>query len=442
MQFNSIEFIFCFLPLFMAAYLILPAKVRSAVLLIGSLAFYALASNGNYWWVALLCGCTLLCYFAGITLEKSCKKTLLIMYLTALALILAFFKLYGAGKLLSAGLSFYLFQLAAYLIDVYCGKLQPLREIVTFSSQIVMFPKLLSGPLMAPGNLHADESRKPSAQGIHDGIQLLILGLGLKVILANRLGGLWAQPAIVGYEVISTPAAWLALIAYAMQLYFDFYGYSLMAMGLGKMIGYELPKNFDDPYAAKTVSQFYRRWHMTLGLWFREYVYIPLGGNRNGTLKTILNLAVVWLFTGIWHGVGGNFLLWAAFLLFLIVNERLWLGKWLEKSKVICHLYLVFVILLSWVPFAIGDWNQMLTFLSRLFGIGAAPANPADYLTWGKGCFGLLAMGVLLATPFPGKLWSKIRHTLAADVLLVVLFWIVIYFISTAAQDPFLYFAF
>lgn len=440
MQFNSIEFIFYFLPLFLAVYYIFPVKIRSAVLLTGSLAFYALASNGNYWWVAVFAACTLLCYGAGLTLQGSRKKALLIVYLSALALLLAFLKVYAGGRFLPAGMSFYLFQLAAYLIDVYREKLQPRRNLVDFGSRIAMFPKLLSGPLMAPAQLHADQEKRADPQNIHDGIQLLILGLALKVILANRLGGLWAQPAIAGYEIISTPAAWLTLTAYTMQLYFDFYGYSLMAIGLGKMLGFDLPKNFDHPYASKTVSEFYRRWHMTLGLWFREYVYIPLGGNRGGTLKTILNLAVVWLFTGLWHGVGGNYLLWAMFLFFMIVLERLFLGKWLQKSHVLCHIYLVFVILLSWLPFAVGDWQQMITFLGRLFGIGAAPLNPKDYLLWGEPYFGMMAAGVLLATPLPEKLWKKIRHTFITDILLVVLFWICIYFISTAAQDPFMYF--
>ena len=149
---------------------------------------------------------------------------------------------------------------------------------------------------------------------------------------------------------------------------------------------------------------------------------------------------MVWLFTGIWHGVGGNYLVWAGFLFLLIVNERLWLGKWLKKSHVLSHVYLVFVILLSWLPFAVGDWNQMVIFLGRLFGIGAAPVNPQDYLLWGQDYFGLLAAGVILATPLPEKLWNKVHHTILADILLVALFWVAVYYISTAAQDPFLYF--
>lgn len=440
MQFNSIEFIFYFLPLFLAAYYILPQTYADPVILLGSFLFYAFASGGNYWWIAVFAACTLFSYFAACSLEKEGRKKLLWLYLSILALVLAFFKLYAGGRYLPAGMSFYLFQMAAYLIDVSRRNLEHQRNFVAFSSRMAMFPKLLSGPLMAPKDIHGQEAGKVNQQKIHDGLQLLILGLGLKVILANRLGGLWAQPATVGYENISTAAAWMALTAYTMQLYFDFFGYSLMAMGLGKMIGFELPRNFDNPYASKTVSEFYRRWHISLGAWFRDYVYIPLGGSRTGTWRTILNLAIVWLFTGLWHGVGGNYLLWAGFLCLLIVNERLWLGKYLKNSKVLCHVYLVTAILLSWVPFAVGDWSQMVTFVLRLFGAGGTAINSRDFMLWGQDYFLLLGLGAVLATPFPERIWNKIRHTVVADVFLVALFWVVIYFISTAAQDPFLYF--
>ena len=440
MQFNSIEFIFCFLPLFLAVYFIFPARIRSIPLLIGSFAYYAFACRGNYWWVAVLAVCIAVCFAAGLALEKHHKKFLLALCLIALAALLAFFKLCDGGRFLPAGMSFYLFQLAAYLIDVYRGRVAPQRDVLHFGSRIAMFPKLLSGPLAKPAALHRENIQTPDAGTIREGIHLLIIGLGLKVILANRFGGLWAQAAVAGYENISTPAAWLMLTGYTMQLYFDFYGYSLMATGIGKILGFDLPKNFDNPYASKTVSEFYRRWHMTLGLWFREYVYIPLGGNRGGALRTALNLAVVWLFTGIWHGTGGNYLLWAAILFLLVVNERLWLGNLLNRSHILCHVYLVFVILLSWVPFAVGDRNQMILFACRLFGCGPLAADPKDYLQIVSDYAPLLAAGVVLATPLPEKLWKRIRHTTVADVLLVALLWIAVYFISTAAQDPFLYF--
>ena len=437
MQFNSIAFIFHFLPLLLAAYYIFPSGLRNAVLLCGSLVFYFFA--GGIQPVLMLLGCTVLCYVAALTLDGKRAKMRLAIYLLLLILILGFYKRFDGGGHLPAGMSFYMFQLAAYLIDVYREKVRPQGNLITFASRIVMFPKLLSGPLVQPSALH-DAQPEPTVFRFREGVHLLILGLGLKVILANRIGGLWAQAGVTGFDVLSTPAAWLALTAFSMQLYFDFYGYSLMAMGLGKMLGFDLPRNFDDPYAAKTVSAFYRRWHMTLGLWFREYVYIPLGGNRRGACRTILNLAFVWGLTGIWHGTGGNYLLWAGFLFLMIVNERLWLGKWLEKSHILSRVYLIGVILLSWVPFAVDDFVQMITFLRCLFGCGAKPANPQDWLQWAENFAGLLIVGIIFATPLPKKLWEKLKNSILADILLVVLFWVSIYFISTAAQDPFLYF--
>ncbi len=213
-----------------------------------------------------------------------------------------------------------------------------------------------------------------------------------------------------------------------------------MAVGLGRMLGYDLPKNFDEPYSSRTVSEFYRRWHITLGAWFREYLYFPLGGSRNGAVRTVLNLAVVWAFTGLWHGTGGNYLLWAGFLLACILLERFCLGKLLNRSRVLSHVYLVFVILLSWVPFAVGDWADMVAFLGRLFGFSGAASNPLDYLTMGSRYFSLLAMGLVLATPWPRKLWHKIRSYAISDIFLLILFWIAVFYLSTAAQDPFLYF--
>jgi alginate O-acetyltransferase complex protein AlgI len=179
---------------------------------------------------------------------------------------------------------------------------------------------------------------------------------------------------------------------------------------------------------------------VTLGAWFREYLYIPLGGNRKGSLRTILNLAVVWLFTGLWHGVGGNYLLWAGFLFLLIVNERLWLGKLLGKCRILSHVYVVFMVLMSWLPFAVGNWQALLAFLGRLFCFSGAPINPSDYIVWGSSYAGLLIVGAVFMTPLPEKLWRKIRGHWISDIVLFVLFWVVVYYISTAAQDPFMYF--
>jgi alginate O-acetyltransferase complex protein AlgI len=279
-----------------------------------------------------------------------------------------------------------------------------------------------------------------SLVNFHTGLQELILGLALKVLLANRIGSLWAQAAVVGYESISTPFAWMALVAFAMQLYFDFWGYSLMAVGLGHMLGFRLPENFRDPYASKSVGEFWRRWHASLGAWFRVNIYFPMGGSRKGNVRTVFNLLVVWLFTGVWHGIGGNYLVWALFLVILIINERFWLGKLLKKSNVWCHIYTVLAILLSWVPFAIGDWNDMLMFCGRLFAVAGETLNPSDFIIWGKEYVALLIGGVICATPLPRYLWNKVKVHPITDIFLFALFWIAVYFVITSAQDPFMYF--
>ena len=441
MQFNSLAFIFSFFPIFLMVYYCVRQELRRPVMILGSLVFYALSSGGNYWWVALLALVGVASYFAGFTLVKPGKTVFLVVYLCALTAILTFFKLFSSGRYLPAGMSFYLFQLAAYLIDVYRGKLFPEQKFLSFSEQVVMFPKLLSGPLMDPRTLQL-QSRycKPSFALVYEGIQQFIVGLALKVLIANRLSGLWGQAAVVGYESISTPFAWMSLVAYAMQLYFDFWGYSLMAMGIGQMLGFKLPENFRDPYASRSVGEFWRRWHASLGAWFRVNIYFPMGGSRKGNLRTVFNLLVVWAFTGIWHGIGGNYLLWAAFLVFLIINERFWLGKLLKKTYVLCHVYTVLAILLSWLPFAIGDWDQMVMYAGRLFGTAGQTLNPNDYVIWGQEYLKLLIAGVICATPLPRMIWNKIKNSFVTDILLFALFWVVVYFIVTSAQDPFMYF--
>ena len=441
MQFNSIGFLFVFFPLFLTLWFVLREELRRPVVILGSLAFCALASNGNYWWVGILVLITLGSYLVQAMPGEHSRRRGTVLFLLLMAAVLVFFKVFAGGTLLPAGMSFYMFQIAACLIDVCRGKIPAEKSFFAYMEQIVLFPKLLSGPLMAPEDLRIQQAgAERSFLNIYEGLRIFILGLAIKVILANRLGGLWSQPRVMGYAYISTPAAWMAIVGYTMQLYLDFYGYSLMAIGIGKMLGWDLPANFRDPYASKTVSEFYRRWHITLGAWFREYIYIPLGGNRKGLLRTCLNIAVVWLFTGLWHGIGGNYLLWAGFICLLILNERLWLGKLLNKSRVLCHVYLVFVIILSWIPFAVGEWDQMVLFLCRLFGRGGSAANPRDYVEWLEMYTGLLLTGGFVMTPLAGKLWNRLWDTVLADLLVFVLFWVSVYFIATAAQDPFLYF--
>ena len=440
MQFNSILFLFCFLPLFLAVYYLFPRDWRSGLLVLGSLVFYFFAGTNKLLVMGLLVGTTVFTFLVGRSLWRK-RKGLLAFSLTVLLALLTFLKLYEGGKYLPAGLSFYLFQQAAYLIDTYRRNLKPEQSLIRYSCQIMMFPKVLMGPLMDPADLRRQVRQQDySFENFHRGLQEIILGLGLKVLIADRVGGLWAQAGTIGYESISTPFAWLALISYAMRLYFDFWGYSVMARGVGHMLGYHLPENFLDPYASKSVSEFWRRWHATLGTWFRKYLYIPLGGNRKGTLRTLWNLLVVWLFTGLWHGVGGNYLLWAMILFFFVMNERLWLGRVLKAMGPLCHVYTVCAILLSWVPFAIGDWNSMLVFFRKLFGMGLPALSATDYVVWLQDYQWLLLAGAVFATPLPRYVWNKVKSHVLTDALLFVIFWVTVYFICTSAQDPFMYF--
>lgn len=439
MQFNSSSFLFYYLPLTMAAYYIAPVRHRNMVLLASGLLFYGWGLR-SVWPLGILLTLTVLVWATAKALSWKRQPWILGAALFSMAAILVFFKLAYGGRYLPAGMSFYLFQMAAYLIDVYREKCEAEHSFLTFGAQVVMFPKLLSGPIISPQRLQAQFlSPCDCGRTFRLGLKEFILGLGLKVLLADRVGGIWAQAGVAGFESISTPFAWMALVSYAMRLYFDFYGYSLMAVGLGRMLGFHLPMNFLEPYSAGSVSAFYRRWHVTLGAWFREYVYIPLGGNRNGILRTVCNLAIVWTLTGFWHGVGGNYLIWAGFLFLLIVNERLWLGKLLKRTKILCHVYTVFVILLSWVPFAVADHSQMILFVQKLFGFGCA-LNPHDFINWGRQYWQILLAGVLFATPLPKKLWLRFQQSYWTDGLAFILFWICVYFISTSAQDPFMYF--
>lgn len=442
MQFNSIQFIFFFLPIFLAIYYVLPLKWRNPLLLVGSIVFYWMnARQAPFALTLLIVLLTAYAYFIGIMIRKRKDPFIFWASLVFLVGLMVFFKAFSGGVLLPVGFSYYMFQISAYLIAVYRRRMDPEEDPIALGCQVIMFPKILIGPIAEPVSLQQETHRREhKAVTFHEGLQLFIVGLAMQVLLGNRIHGLWYQASVVGYESISVLYAWLALLGFTMNLYFNFYGCSLMAKGIGLMMGFRLPDNFDTPYASRSVAEFYRRWHISLGAWFRENVYIPMGGNRGGTVKTIINLLVVWLLTGLWHGVGGNYLLWAGILVFFIILERLWLRKWLEKYRILSHIYTVLVILLSWVPFAIGDWSQMMTFYGRLIGIGGRTINPGDYMSqlqmYGK----LIIAGIVMATPLPKWVFHKIRKNWIADVLLFVLFWIVVYFIASSAQDPFTYY--
>ena len=323
---------------------------------------------------------------------------------------------------------------------------QVLMAVPPFFTGVLLFPKLLSGPLMDPLSLHEQLSDppRPGLEDFDSGLRDFILGLSMKVLLANQIGSLWRQVGNIGYESVSTPLAWMGIAAYSLQLYLDFCGYSWMALGLGRMLGFRLPRNFEHPYAARSMQDFWRRWHISLSSWFRDYVYIPLGGSREGTARTYLNLLAVWVLTGLWHGSTLNFLLWGLLLFALIALERAGWGRVLARSRVISRVYMVLMIPLSWMLFAIPSVSRIGVYLGRLFPLvsqGIA-VNAGDWLQYGKQYWWLLVLGIVFSTPGPEKLWNRIRGTWLGTVILAVLFWACVYCMSVATNDPFMYFSF
>lgn len=289
--------------------------------------------------------------------------------------------------ILPIGISFYTFQIISYLVDVYRRETKAEKSLISLGTYLCMFPQLIAGPIV---NYHLIQEqlhkRKHSMVKVESGLKVFALGLAYKVLLANRVGHLWTEVTAIGYESISTPLAWMSIVAYSLQLYFDFYGYSLMAIGLGRMMGFDFPQNFNNPYMAVSMTDFWRRWHMTLGGWFREYVYIPLGGNRGGFAKTVRNMFVVWLLTGLWHGASWNFVLWGLLLFVLLFVEKAGLGKVLERHKALGHIYMILWIPLSWLVFVITDLSQLGLF-TEIISILWQYRNgivSGDYLKYGK----------------------------------------------------------
>ena len=451
MVFSSIEFLLYFLPIFLILYGFTPNAYKNVTLLIGSIVFYAM---GEPRYILLLAVSLVGNYLIGLELtqkrrryhrKQNQKKWLLTGAVIGNLGILLLFKGTSDKLGLPLGISFYTFQIISYLIDVYRGTINRETSLLRFSTYIVMFPKVTSGPIVNYGTMEAAiRQRSMTASGIQDGCKILTLGLASKVLLADRLGLLWHQVQTTGYESISTPLAWLAAIAYSLEIYFDFYGYSLMAVGLGRMLGFELPQNFREPYMAKGVRDFYRRWHMTLYGWFRQYVYIPLGGNRKGSARTVGNLLIVWLLTGLWHGSTLNFLIWGMLLWFLIVMERfLDRFRMLRSLELFPRLYLWIVIPISWVCFAIPDLSELGIYLGRMFGtleginvsFGDWQRALADYI-W------LFAAGFVGCTPLIRKVYGKVKNHIVTEILLGFLFWICVVQLIKSGENTFMYFHF
>lgn len=471
MVFSSLTFLFAFLPIFLVLYYCSPAKYRNGLLFTGSLVFYGI---GEPLYLCLIICSVLVNLGIGLFIDRSerlsGKRLWLITGLLYNFGLLFFFKytnfflenINGVLRLchsstqlklleltLPLGISFYTFQIVSYIVDVYRGKVKADHSVISLGVYLCMFPQLIAGPIVVYSDIRRElHERTITIHNLDDGLKTFILGLGFKVLLANRVGTLWNEVCTIGFESISTPLAWLGSLAYSMQLYFDFCGYSLMAIGLGKMLGFTIPENFHHPYLSRSVTDFWRRWHITLGAWFREYVYIPLGGNRKGRIRTIVNLGIVWLLTGFWHGAAWNFILWGVFIFLLeILEKNLLLPVLNHKSiaaHIFSHIYMILYILVSWTIFAISDFNQLAMYLARMFpffGMGHT-LNSYDFVKYLTDYSVLLICCILFCTAGPEKLYHRFKNKLGGIVIALIIFWYSVYYLAIGMNNPFLYFRF
>jgi len=460
MVFSSIEFIGFFLPIVLLLYLLAGKKLRLPVLLAGSLVFYGL---GEPRYLLILLSSLLVNFSLSALLPlKKCAKPALGLILVWNFGLLFFFKYFdffaeninklaGEGTLpllrlaLPLGISFYTFQIVSYQVDVYRGTQKRCPNFLEFSLYVCMFPQLVAGPIVRFKTVE-ERIKNPmfNAENVEEGLKSFTLGLGLKVLLANQISTLCLSIQGIGAQNLDVAVSWLGAAAYSFQIYFDFWGYSLMAVGLGQIFGYQLPENFNHPYTAKSMTGFWRRWHITLSSWFREYVYIPLGGNRKGKARTFLNLLVVWGFTGLWHGANWNFLLWGLFFFVLLSIEKTGLGDYLEKTKVLGHLYCILLLPVSWIIFSQTDLSILAAYLKAMAGgnQGMAMAGAVQFVRYLREYGVLLLVCVLCSTSLPMDFYQRFKKNKLVVFCLLVIFWFSIYQLYIGKNNPFLYFRF
>ncbi len=471
MTFYSPAFIFIFLPCFVLLYAACGKKLRNFVLFGGSMLFYYFASGGDYLTVAILLAAVVFNYTAGLLIGILNGKARTFFFavstsINAVALLSpkmisvmteSFSASLPDGIVIAApiGFSFYMFKNMSYLRQVYGGKIKAETSFFALGAYLTLFAQVLSGPIQTYESFKKSrEENSVSLEGINGGLYEFIIGLSLKILLADRIIRVWTAGLYginsIGVNSISTPLAWLGFFAYPLYLYFEFYGYSLMSRGIGRMLGYETPDNFLFPYTSRSVSEFWRRWHMTLGEWFKENVYFPLGGNRRGKGRTVFNLFVVWLCTGVWHalcfdGNGINFMLWAAFLFVFILLERLGALKAITENAVLSHIYLPSVILFSWVIFNtnITTLAELGAYIARLFPFfGGTPeyVNPNDWRVQLGDTGIFMAIGVVFLTPLPRRIYEKVKNFKPLTVtVMILLFWLSVYLIFCEGANPMVY---
>ncbi|MDR1136884.1 MAG: hypothetical protein LBK91_01055 [Synergistaceae bacterium] len=467
MVFSSILFLFIYLTIVLAIYYIVPLKWRNPWLMIVNLIFYGW---GEPVYMLLMLFSMALNFISGKYIyryketDKRKTRAILVFCVIVNLAMLALFKYYDLfattlglipglsfirplGLALPIGISFYTFQDMSYAIDVYRGDCDMQKSFVSFSTFAALFPQLIAGPIVRYKDVASQlEFRARSADQFASGIQRLTVGLAKKVLIANNIGRLWDTYAAMAAADLSVVGSWLGIIAFSIQIYFDFSGYSDMAIGLGRMLGFEFLENFDYPYISRSVTEFWRRWHMSLGTWFRDYVYIPLGGNRKGKYRQLLNITIVWALTGLWHGANWTFMLWGLYYAAFLIFEKLyWLDVLKKAPGFVGHLYTILVVVCGWVVFQLTSLTDCARYYKAMFGFGSGGFfNPVDgfYLR----SFALMLLIVFVAvTPFARNLFGRLSgktKAVLAPVLIVLGLVISTAYLVDATYNPFLYFRF
>ncbi len=466
MLFSSIPFIYYFLPAFLIIYYLVPKSLKNTVMLLASLVFYAW---GEPKYVVLMVITIAIGYVSGLLIEKFRGKTLAKVFLVAsvgidLAL-LGYFKyadffistvnsVVGSDipllrVALPIGISFYTFQILSYSVDVYRGDTRAQRNPIDLAAYITSFPQLIAGPIVRYIDIEGQlKERTVTFDMAAEGIRRFVIGLAKKILIANTLGELCEifraedEKTVLFY--------WLYAIAFSLHIYFDFSGYSDMAIGLGKLMGFDFMENFNYPYISASVTEFWRRWHMSLGSWFRDYLYIPLGGNRVSKARWFLNILVVWMATGFWHGAAWNFILWGLWFAFFLVMEKLWLGKLLKKTKILSHVYVLVCVAISFVLFNAVDLKEAVSYVGGMFGIGGMGFVGGNFFYYLKSYALVLVAACFFATPVSKNLMKKFRATdigakvltWAEPVVLCLLVVVMTAFLVDGSFNPFLYFRF
>lgn len=469
MVFSSLVFLVIFLPITLLLYYILPIKARNFWLLLVSLIFY---SWGEPVYILLMLFSITINYLAGILIDRTNnnslgkKRTLLIIAVIVNIGLLFVFKYadFTIGtynlifekhvKLLNIalpiGISFYTFQAMSYVIDVYRGVVKGNKNIINFAAYITMFPQLIAGPIVRYKTVESElRERKCTIDDFHAGIVRFTIGLGKKVLIANNIAVIFKEIAATAPDKLSVSMAWLAVIVFTLQIYFDFSGYSDMAIGMGRMLGFHFLENFDYPYESKSITEFWRRWHISLSSWFREYVYYPLGGNKKGVKRQLINILIVWLLTGLWHGASWNFVLWGLFYAFVLILEKLFLGKVLKKlPKIIARLYTLIMFVIGWAIFILDDLTYRKDFVKALMfkaKQGLVDKHTA-YLLISYGI--MIVIAIIGATSIPKKIIEKILNqktmlkSIFELIFVAVILILSIAFIVSDTYNPFLYFRF